>query len=105
MLTTEKEALKALMSDTDIVIKPADKGGSIVDQDVSAYVCEIDRQLGDTNAYMRLQTDPTMKFSEEIKLKLKKALSDSIITGDEYKYLIQTNPLRPVIYTPFIHLH
>jgi len=74
-------------------LKTADKGGSIVVQDRSAYVQEIERQLGDINFYARLQCDATMKFNEEIKTKLKRAVSNAIINEKEYGFLLQTNPL------------
>lgn len=79
LTNSEKDALHTLMTDEDIVIKPADKGGSIVIQDKSTYVKEIERQLGDVNFYMRLHSDPTIRFNEDIKKVLKRALSDLII--------------------------
>lgn len=53
---------------------------------------------------MCLPSDPTAEFSEEIKPTLNNALCNSIIDEGEYKYLLQTNPVRPAIFTlPKIH--
>ncbi len=43
----EQEALKALVSNPDIVIKPADKGGKIVIQDTPTYIREVKKHLSD----------------------------------------------------------
>lgn len=104
LTNSEKVALSTLMADDDLIIKSADKGSSIVVQDKSAYIKEIERQLGDVNSYMPLHSDPTTRFNDEIKRVLKKALSDSIVDEKTYKYLLQSNPVRPVFYTlPKIH--
>lgn len=74
-------------------------------QDKAAYKQEIEWQLRDKCAYVHLHADTTMKFSDEIKSKLKRALSGAIINDKEYEYLLQANPLRTVIYTlPKIHM-
>uniref|UniRef100_A0A3B1KJ90 Uncharacterized protein n=2 Tax=Astyanax mexicanus TaxID=7994 RepID=A0A3B1KJ90_ASTMX len=91
LLVSEKEALMDLLSDETIVIKPADKGGSIVIQDRKAYVQEIERQLEDTNSYRLLMSDPTFRLNEEIKPVLKKALRETVIQEDEYKFLLQSH--------------
>lgn len=46
---TETLALKELMKNRDIVIKPADKGNAVVILDRSQYLWEGYRQLGDKN--------------------------------------------------------
>lgn len=47
----EKKAIKTLREDSNIVIKPADKGGAIVIQDKTCYVREACRQLQNGNFY------------------------------------------------------
>ena len=47
----ERDALKSLASDKDIVIKSADKGSAVVVWDREDYLAEAKRQLEDINAY------------------------------------------------------
>ena len=67
---TERKAIKSLVDNPNIVIKPADKGGKIVIQNTSDYIKEGERQLNDTTYYKRLFMDPTKELNERIKQKL-----------------------------------
>ena len=80
MPKAEREALCALKADDTIVIRSADKGGSIVIQNTSDYVKECMRQLNDENSYKRLSKDPTMEFKSIIHNKLDTLLEQSVIT-------------------------
>ena len=51
----------------DIVIKPADKGGSIVIMNKTDYIAQAERQLSNPDHYEKLQEDPTQKFNTHIK--------------------------------------
>ncbi|XP_052081095.1 uncharacterized protein LOC127719111 [Mytilus californianus] len=62
----ERTALKNLRSNNNIVIKAADKGSAVVVMDKYAYIQEVERQLGDTRFYRKLDSDPTTSFSREI---------------------------------------
>lgn len=62
---TEKEALKSLNEDTNIIIRNADKGGSVVILDSTTYKEEAVHQLSDTVTYFKLRGDPTMSFKQE----------------------------------------
>ncbi len=52
--TEEQEAFKVLASNPDIVIKPADKGGNIVIQDIPTYIREAKRHLSDPKSYRQV---------------------------------------------------
>lgn len=52
----ESVALKELTKNKTIIIKPADKGSSIVIMDREQYLWEGYRQLNDAKYYLRLQT-------------------------------------------------
>ena len=54
----ELEAIQDLKSNTNIIIKPADKGGNIVILDKTSYLQEAYRQLNDSNYYTLVYHDP-----------------------------------------------
>lgn len=62
----EKGALKELLGDKSLIVKPADKGGSIVIMDRPMYVKEIERQLSDSDTYEKIQHDPTIRVKRRI---------------------------------------
>ena len=49
-----------------IVIKPADKGGTIVIQNKYKYIAECERQLNNPQHYRTLTSDPTKEFFKQI---------------------------------------
>ena len=57
----ERLALNNLAKDTNIVIKPADKGGAVVVWDRAKYITEGLRQVSDNNFYIETDTDLTSK--------------------------------------------
>ena len=63
----EKEALHNLMSRTDIIIKPADKGSATVVMDREWYLRECYRQLENTNFYEKTNEDRTPKIKYAVK--------------------------------------
>ncbi|PIK56435.1 hypothetical protein BSL78_06679 [Apostichopus japonicus] len=63
----ERTALSSLMSRSDIIIKPADKGSAVVIQDRQDYIKEAMRHLSNSDIYTLLDSDPTDIFSQQIK--------------------------------------
>lgn len=104
LLTNQRVALQELCDDDSIVITPVDKGGAVVIQDTDSYRAENLRQLGDQEFYSPLMTDPTSRFLSMIKRTLNNAKAENYITKDEFNFLLQAHPVRPVFYTlPKIH--
>ena len=62
----ELTALKTLPSNSNLVIKPADKGGAIVLMNKEDYIQEGLRQLSDPNFYREIPRDHTHKNTTEI---------------------------------------
>ena len=54
----ELEAMKVLLNDYNIIIKPADKGNGIVIWDKQDYLRECGNQLTDINVYEKVEGDP-----------------------------------------------
>lgn len=54
LTVNERRAIQTLRSDSSIIIKPADKGGSIVIMNRNAYIAEAHRQLYDCKYYSRI---------------------------------------------------
>ncbi|CAJ0920486.1 unnamed protein product, partial [Ranitomeya imitator] len=101
---TERMALKTLMSDKDIVIKAADKGGAIVIMDYSFYCLEILSQLANRNVYQPLTNNPTPSIRNKITVLLDEALSTGIIDKKTKEFLTNEYPIVPVFYVlPKIH--
>ena len=63
----ELNALNNLQNRSDLVITRADKGGAVVLLDTEAYIKEANRQLNDTDCYMKLTIDPTVIHTEKVK--------------------------------------
>ena len=55
----EYQAMREMYNNNDIVVKPADKGGSIVIMNTTDYIAETDRQLNNPDHYEKLLEDPT----------------------------------------------
>jgi hypothetical protein len=47
-------------------IKPADKGSAVVVMDKTTYIQEAERQLSDCRFYEKLDSDPTLDFTQKI---------------------------------------
>lgn len=78
----EKKSLEELQNLTDIVIKPADKGGAIGIMDKSWYRNEAIWQLSDANFYTPLSSIPTETYSSNITRVLKQFHKDKEIDVD-----------------------
>ncbi|CAJ0967911.1 unnamed protein product [Ranitomeya imitator] len=101
----EYTALKTLMSDKDIVIKGADKGGAIVRMNYSFYRFEILSQLANRDVYLPLANNPTLSIRNKIVGILEGALSAQFIGKMTNKeFLTNELPIIPVFYVlPKIH--
>eukprot|EP00061_Rhincodon_typus_P009511 g33076.t1 len=60
-------AIRALKTNRNIVIKPADKGGAMLIQNRTGYCKEVYRQLTNQEHYTRLSADPTKEHTRQLK--------------------------------------
>lgn len=102
----EQKALKTLGKNLEIVIRQADKGGSIVIQDYEDYNAEAMKILSDTEYYTKVEHDPFPQLELEFQKFIKKAAEDSIITKEELKFIHVPLANKPFFYhLPKIHKH
>ena len=99
----EWTALRNLRNRSDIVIKPAEKGGAVVVWRADLYRQEALRQLSDTNFYCEVEKDLTTHNQNLVKDTVKSFISDGSLPSTA-KHLIVTTPRTSHIYfLPKIH--
>ena len=83
----ELVSLKQLKTNSNIIIKPADKGGATVIMDIQAYEAEAMRQLNNSNYYTQIPS--TLAPTNVIKIKeiLDKIYNKKLISLAQLKYL------------------
>ena len=66
--SNQRKALHDMKGNNNIVIKPADKGGSIVFMDKDNYMKGTCTQLHDGRLYKKVDNDPTPTLTNKLKL-------------------------------------
>ena len=100
----EITALRNLQQNHRIVIKPADKGGTIVIQDKEKCIAECERQLNNPQHYRILPTDPTKEFFKQISQIINEAYNMNIIDEKTKDSLLIKHPRIASFYIlPKIH--
>lgn len=104
MKKKKKKALETLAQRTDIVIKPADKGGAIVIINQHDYIKEAHRQLSDSSFYKLLENDPTVEFKQTVNEHLSQLVKDGGMDERTAHSLVPLNPVAGRFYLlPKIH--
>lgn len=101
----ERTALKKLQENRDIIIKPDDKGGSIVIMNTTDYINKINNQLQKSKYYKKLRTNPIPALRSEISGYIDHLEHRGYISKQVAQFLQPTNPPRtPIFYgLPKIH--
>ncbi|CAJ0964770.1 unnamed protein product [Ranitomeya imitator] len=96
-----KDEHRALISlkNNELIIKPADKGGSIVVLDRSYYMDEIQTQLSDLDTYYPISSNPTFEIAREIKNLVAHYVELGSIDEKLGEFLVNHCPVIPVYYT------
>lgn len=96
--------IESLKQNQDIIIRKADKGGSLFIQNKEDHIAEAKRLLGDTDTYMKLRRDPTVEYTKESKILLDRALVDAVLTKNEYHFVYNRHAITPHFYhIPKVH--
>ena len=93
--SSENKCIKSLKSNTNLVIKQADKGGATVLINRQNYVAEAQRQLSDTKYYQKLREPIFQKNITKIKNILNNMLTQKFIDEDQFKFLSGPEDIRP----------
>ena len=100
----ERQAVKSLSQNPNIIIQPADKGGAIVIQDKQNYIEECLRQLNNMEHYKKLYYNPTTEYNNKILKMLQQAIREEQNSEEETLYLFNDYPRISNFYTlPKIH--
>ncbi|XP_035661757.1 uncharacterized protein LOC118406009 [Branchiostoma floridae] len=100
----EQAALKALSTNKDIIILPADKGRCTVVLDREQYDSKVQDLLSDNNTYLPLKKDPTPTFKAKITAALKELQDKKAIDRKTYLKIYPTGEQPPAFYgLPNIH--
>ena len=101
----ERQALLSLSRRKDIVIKPADKGGSVVVWSKTAYTQEANRQLDDGTFYAPVAMDKTVPNNEEAKSTITRLIESDDLPNEAKSLLLHPSELgKPCFYMlPKIH--
>ena len=91
----EFSAINKIKNNKDIVIKPADKGGSIVIMDRDNYLTEAYKQLDDQNYYKKLDNPIFQNNKDNIKKVLTCMFNDGFISKKQLEYLSGPDDPRP----------
>ena len=89
MTPQEREALKSLTKNNNIVIQEADKGGKIVMMDRQEYIQECEKQLSNKSFYQKLDNDPNPDYISEVRRHADEMQNAEQISDGEYKLLTE----------------
>ena len=99
----EWAALLSLRNRRDVVIKPADKGGSVVVWRTDLYKQEALRQLSDTNFYSQVDKDLTPSNQKLVKETVKSFIADGSLPPTANNLIVITPRTSHIYFLPKIH--
>ncbi|KAJ8026606.1 hypothetical protein HOLleu_31492 [Holothuria leucospilota] len=97
----ERVAIRDLKSNSNIVIRQADKGGAVTILNTVDYIKEAESQLNNSSFYKKLTYNPCAQFKKELKSMINTFSSE---LADEVNMYIPSSPSPGVFYTiPKLH--
>ena len=100
MTSDQRLKLRYLSENRNLTIKAADKDGKIVIMDTADYIEHCELLLNDREFYEKLDANPTLIYTKELKQKMDDMLKNSYITKQECNYLTENLeiPRTPIFY-------
>lgn len=99
----ERSALKSLSRRTDVVVKPADKGGAVVAWDKNLYLTEAQRQLSDPTYYQPLSKDITKDNAEKVEQCIEIEISNGNLPPEATNLIVSSPKCSKFYLVPKIH--
>lgn len=96
---SQRSSLQNLTHMRDIVVRRADKGGTVTILDKGLYIQENARLLSDTSTYIKLQGDPTAKYKDLLRLHINEGVCKGVITNKQAEYIIPKFPTISVFHS------
>ena len=91
----EIKAIKNIRNNSDIIIKPADKGSATVIMNKTDYINEGYRQLNDDRYYKKIPDHIYLETAEKVNDILYDLVEKKFISNKQYKYLKSPEDPRP----------
>jgi len=88
----ESKAMKTLLDDNNIVIRPADKGSGIVVVDTADYVMNMEKEMNDKESYQISNGNGKEESIKIVKKVANKLYREGLICKELKDYLIPKNP-------------
>jgi hypothetical protein len=88
---SEEKAMKDLLNDPTIMIRPADKGSGIVILDANSYAENLIQEIHDNSTYKEVPTDLMRKIENKVKKLANEMFKRRSITKDMKHYLVNSD--------------
>ena len=86
----EEKAMKELLTDQSIVIRPADKGSGIVIMDTDKYVDQVEKEMINSTSYCEVKDDKSKQITNKIKKLINEMHKKGSISSELRQYLLPT---------------
>ena len=106
LTSDERPRLRYLSENRNLTIKRAEKDGKIFIMDAADYIKHLELLLNYREFFEKLDANPTLIYTEEVKQKIDDTLINNYTTKQVYKYLTKNleNPRIPLFYRlPKLH--
>ena len=90
----ERQALRDLSRNKDLVIKKADKGSTIVILDKKDYMTKGFKHLSDLDTYKKLDQDTTGKMANKVVSTVRTLYQDGVMDHKTAEYLLPPKPCK-----------
>ncbi|CAG2204322.1 unnamed protein product [Mytilus edulis] len=92
LTTKEENALKDILQDDDIVIRPADKGSGIVVINKEEYFKKLEEEITNNDTYSETEQNTTHQITKKVKSLVNRMKKEGSISGEMKTYLIPKHP-------------